>query len=342
MITMRRFLLLPFSLLFDLLTRARNWLYDRGWKKQVRFDVPVISVGNLTVGGTGKTPMVEYLVRLLSPGKRIAIISRGYGRTTKGFRRCSALDNAATVGDEPFQYYIKFKDIAVAVGEDRENAIRQMLTEIPDLDVILLDDAFQHRRVRPSFSILLTNYQRLFFKDNLMPAGRLREFPKGASRADVVVVTKCPEHITREEMSGITDQIHRFAHREVFFSVIRYQDPVPFYPQSSIRGVVALITGVANAGPFADYVCGKWEVVKQIAFPDHYQYSEKDVKRFQALRSAYPDVSFITTEKDMVKLKDLVGADLPFFYVPIEMHVISDQKKFDHLILARYGASVKV
>ena len=188
-----RILLFPFSWLYYLITQIRNRLYDRGLKPSVKFELPVICVGNLTVGGTGKTPMIEHLIRLLQNRFKVATLSRGYGRATKGIRIAGPSENASTIGDEPFQFYTKFgKRITVAVGEERALAIPTILQECSDTQIILLDDGFQHRKVSPGFSILLTDYHRPFYNDFLLPSGRLRESRWGAERADVIVVTKCP------------------------------------------------------------------------------------------------------------------------------------------------------
>jgi tetraacyldisaccharide 4'-kinase len=192
-----RILLLPVAWLYEGITRLRNWLYDKGYKKSTSFPLPVISVGNLTVGGTGKTPHVEYLVRLLKDQRQLVTLSRGYGRQTKGFLIADEQANAATIGDEPMQFYQKFgHQIKVAVGEKRVPAIEQILRLYPKTEIILLDDAFQHRAVRPCFSILLSDYHRPFYTDFVLPAGRLRESRKGAGRADAVIFSKCPQNLS--------------------------------------------------------------------------------------------------------------------------------------------------
>src|SRR5687768_4340702 len=251
-----RILLFPFALAYDLVTSLRNYLYDRGIKPSARFEVPVICIGNLSVGGTGKTPMVEHLIRLLYQQHRVATLSRGYGRKTKGFRLAADGDSPSTLGDEPFQFYSKFKDhITVAVGEERALAIPTILQTDSDVEVVLLDDAFQHRKVTPSLSILLSDYNRPFYDDYILPAGRLRESKQNAARADVIVVTKCPPQLSDDAMIEIEHAIRRHAEKPVFFASIRYGGPIPFSHSASaqIKNVI-LISGIANAKPLEDYV----------------------------------------------------------------------------------------
>src|SRR5688572_7356414 len=244
-----KFLLLPFAMLYDLVMDIRNRLYDMKMWPSTSFDIPVISVGNLAVGGTGKTPMTEYLIRLLSPQHKIATLSRGYGRKTKGFRIAGGHDSAATIGDEPYQMYKKFSPtIGVTVGEERVLAIPTILQELPETEIVLLDDAYQHRKVVPGFSVLLTEHGRPFFDDHIMPYGRLREGPEGAIRADVIVVTKCPSHMEEEEMMNFEHSIRKYSLNPIFFSKIRYGEPVSFGDASKkISSKVILLTGIANA-----------------------------------------------------------------------------------------------
>lgn len=338
-----KILLFPFAILYDIITRLRNRAYDTGRKPSVQFEVPVIGVGNLTVGGTGKTPMVEHLIRVLSPSYRLATLSRGYGRRTKGFRLAAAGDTASTLGDEPLQLFRKFGEtVTVAVGEDRAFAIPNILQEQPDTEVVLMDDAFQHRRVRPLINLLLSDYNRPFYRDLLLPAGRLRESRRGAGRADVVIVTKCPPEIQEEEMMEIEDAIHEYSLAPVFFTTIRYGNPVPFgafsaNPDAAPDDRIILVTGIAQAGPLVAYLKKSYTVLDHLAFPDHHTYTRADLEKLAGRVAQEPGLSIVTTEKDSVKLTDASLADLagrlPMFYLPMEAQFVKNGKDFDAVVL---------
>jgi tetraacyldisaccharide 4'-kinase len=333
-----RILLFPFAILYDMITRVRNYFYDHGLKPSASFDVPVICVGNLAVGGTGKTPMVEYLVRLLSVQGHVATLSRGYGRKTKGMRVAGEMDNAATLGDEPFQLYKKFSGkVIVTVGEERALAVPVIVDRFPQTNVILMDDAYQHRRVTPAMSILLTDFNRPFYNDYLMPTGYLREARKGASRADAVVVTKCPDGISEEKLMQVESQIRQYVQRPVFFSTIRYENPLPFGGhREKLKEKVILVSGIANPAPLKNYVASNFILVKHVALRDHHTYGLSDIEKIKELVGDNNDVSILTTEKDMVKiaqdnLKTLVET-LPFFYIPMEVSFIKSKSDFDEMI----------
>ena len=334
-----RILLFPFSWLYYLITQIRNRLYDRGLKPSVKFELPVICVGNLTVGGTGKTPMIEHLIRLLQNKYKVATLSRGYGRTTKGIRIAGPSENASTIGDEPFQFYTKFgKRITVAVGEERALAIPTILQECSDTQIILLDDGFQHRKVSPGFSVLLTDYHRPFYNDFLLPSGRLRESRWCAARADVIVVTKCPVQISEDKMIEIERSIRHYAEKPVFFTNIRYGNPTAFNDSSAILTKhIVLVTGIGNSKPLETYAKENFILIKHLAFNDHHIYTEGDIQTLISLKYTHPQVSFLTTEKDKVKLdaphfqRMLNG--LPLFYLPIEVDFIKAGKDFDEIVL---------
>lgn len=339
-----RFLLFPFSMVYQLITRLRNQLYDKGLKPSAEFDLPVINVGNLTVGGTGKSPMVEYLVKLLVASKKIATLSRGYGRQTKGFRIGDVNDNASTLGDEPFQFYRKFhNEITVAVGEERVLAISMILHEKPETEVIILDDAFQHRRVKPSLNILLCDYHRPFYKDYVLPAGRLRESRSGANRADIIVVTKCPAEITEEAKSKIRTAIQSIAAKPVFFTSVFYEKPISFHGHLLTGSDCIVVTGIANPEPFIQYLKLNYRIRQHLAFGDHHTYTHKDIERIGKMAEEYPGAAIFTTEKDMVKLKDPVffsmTKNLPVYYIPIAVQFLIDGSSFDEMILnhVRHG-----
>jgi tetraacyldisaccharide 4'-kinase len=330
-----RVILFPFAVLYDLITRLRNRLYDVGLKPSTSFSLPVIGIGNLAVGGSGKTPMTEYLVRLLQPKHHIATLSRGYGRQTRGIRIAAKSDNADTVGDEPYQLFRKFPGITVAVGEDRVLAIPDIVDRIPETDLVLLDDAFQHRRLKAGFEILVTDYNQPFYKDYLLPAGRLRESRWGARRADVIVITKCPADLSGDDESAIRRSVSEYAACPIFFSRIQYQKPVSFGGHSQTIGEdVLLVTGIANAAPIKRYAMENFHVIRHIAYPDHYRYSLKDLRRFSELIQG--NMSILTTEKDMVKLSEVSqkaeSLRLPFFYLPIELSFMKNGEDFEALI----------
>ena len=344
---MLKILLFPFALLYDLVTAVRNYLYDTGKRNSVKFEANVISVGNLTVGGTGKTPHVEYLIRLLKGTYKVATLSRGYGRKSKGFIIADKMSNASIIGDEPYQYYNKFgNEIIVTVGEDRVIAIPSLLMERPETEVILLDDAYQHRGVRPLLNILLSDYNRPFYEDCLMPAGRLRESRKGANRADIVVVTKCPQDISKEKEERIAISINKFTKKStpIFYSSISYGTPLAVFNKNYTyeNKKVLLFTGLANPMPFEEYIKQKFEVSEHLAFKDHYFYKLDDIlgiiEKFN-IHNVNDDHILMTTEKDMVKLlqEDIKNnlLELPIFYIPIEVYLLKDKKEFDDLIITK-------
>jgi tetraacyldisaccharide 4'-kinase len=336
-----RFLLFPLAILYDLITRIRNYLYNIGHKKSFGFTVPVICVGNLNTGGSGKTPMIEYLVRLLTNTTQVATLSRGYGRKTKGIRFAGADDSAMTIGDEPFQLYSKFSDdIHVVVGEDRAFAIPNILHEYPDTSVILLDDGFQHRSVKPRYSILVTEYATPFFNDFVLPVGNLREARRGASRADAVVVTKCPTDISGAQIQSLTSQIHEYAQVPVFFSGIKYGALKQFSgKESRVAGDVVLVSGIANASTFERQCKSQYEVVRHFQFADHHRYTVREIKAIcEFIAGRQKTTALITTEKDWVRLSapefTTMLNEISCYYLPIEMSFIENGSEFDKQILA--------
>jgi tetraacyldisaccharide 4'-kinase len=334
-----RILLFPFACIYGLVTNIRNRMYDLGLKPSVKFDTPVISVGNLTVGGTGKTPMIEHLIRLLNARFKVATLSRGYGRKTRGIRIGNDEDDAETLGDEPLQLYLKFgSQITVAVGEERALAIPTILQTRPETQIILMDDAFQHRQVKPLFSILLTDYHRPFYNDFILPAGRLREGRSGANRADVIVVTKCPQDVSSDQMMQIQKSITAYGEKPVFFTRIRYGQPVAFPRLTKpLSRNVALVTAIANSKPLHAYISGNFNMVKHFEYEDHHSYTEKDIYSWLSYARNHQDLSFITTEKDKVKIdkpcyqKLLTG--MSFFYLPIAIDFEKNGEDFDEMVL---------
>lgn len=314
--------------------RLRNAFYDNGLFKKQRPALRVISVGNLTVGGTGKTPMVEYLIKRYlanwpSDGPETATLSRGYGRTTKGFRLATDADTAATLGDEPLQLYRKFgRSVIVCVGERRADALYQMQQQFPQLRRVLLDDAYQHRAVDPHLNLLLSDYNRPFYADYPFPAGRLREGRSGAGRADAVIVTKCPSALSTDEQQQIRRSVHRYsgAGVPVLFAGLQYGQPVAYatqQPTDTLRSVV-LVSGLANADPLDAYVRQAFDLLTHHRFADHYAYQRADLDRLLADRP--PGAALLTTEKDWVKLDALLTTDeratLPVYYLPVSVQFL--------------------
>lgn len=341
-----KYLLLPLAGLYNVITRIRNHLYDIGHKKSFQFDTVVISVGNLNVGGSGKTPMIEYLIRLLHPHYKLAMLSRGYGRKTIGFRIATAQDNAGTVGDEPFQIYRKFgKEVVVAVGEERALAIPTILQEHPEVQLILLDDAFQHRAVVPQFSILVTDYSNPFYKDFVLPLGRLREARSGAARADVVVVTKCPGLTDAVEQNIKTKVTSIVGTKPIFFMQQAYRDPEPIGNTAIISNTVILVSGIANSSSLEQHVASRFKVIRHFRFADHHRYTPHDLEVITQFAHDQHGVSMITTEKDMVKLieeplRNLLEANR-WFYIPLQTSFIKDGSEFDTLITTQVESALK-
>jgi len=338
-----KILLSPFSFLYLLITSFRNHLYNIGYTRSFKFDTKIIAVGNLTVGGTGKTPHVEYLIRLLKDSYKIATLSRGYGRKTKGILIADDKATASTLGDEPMQFYKKFSsDVSVVVGEERALAIPTILFEKPDTQVILLDDAYQHRKVIPDLNILLTDYNRPFYEDSILPGGRLRESRSGAKRADLVIVSKCPANLDEEKRNEIISKIKRYssATAPIFFTGISYKEPCSVFGNSveTIKKII-LFSGIVKTKGLKAEVEKNYELLKFFEYPDHYEYSEKDFKKMANYYAEnYKEgLALLTTEKDMVKIishpqRDLLE-NLPLYYLPIEVFFLRDKEKFDALVL---------
>lgn len=326
--TLRK-ILFPFSVLYGAITALRNFLYDKEIKKPTSFDLPIIAVGNLSVGGTGKTPMVEYLIRLLSGKYKLATLSRGYKRKSKGFLLANATTKMEEIGDEPFQYHSKFKKIKVAVDENRVEGVAKILEMLPETEIVLLDDAFQHRKIKAGFYIMLTAYDDLYYKDLVLPAGNLRESRSGVKRADVVVVTKCPTDLTPEKIQEIKSKI-ACDNENIFFSTIQY-NTIVFNEKESLNlnelsDEFIAVAGIAKPQYFFDYL--KCSAENGLTFPDHHFFTEKDLR--QILNKANGK-KIITTEKDYMRLKPLLPEN-QLFYLPIEMKFLERKEQFDDKI----------
>jgi len=333
-----RYLFFPFAILYGLVTFIRNFLYDNGVLKSYSFAIPVIAVGNLNVGGTGKTPQIEYLIRLLSSNYKVATLSRGYKRKSQGFVLANANSNAEILGDEPFQFYKKFPQIQVAVDANRKNGIEQFLNQKDTPDIILLDDAFQHRKVKAGFYILLTAYDDLFCDDYILPTGNLRESRSGAKRADLIIVTKCPASLSETTQKEIAAKIG--SNKPIFFSEITYDDKVYSGDKSigvnELRDVdKLLLAGIAKPKPFFAYLQRENDVI--LKYSDHHHFSESEILEIKNKSNNHP---IITTEKDFVRLKDSILKE-QLFYLPIKSSFVSGGDNFDKTILDYVGTSTR-
>jgi len=326
-----RILLLPFALIYGFVVGIRNLLFDWKMLPSESFSLPVISVGNLSAGGTGKTPHVEYLIRLLMPELKVSTLSRGYGRDTHGFIAASEADFARTIGDEPMQYFVKFKDIRVFVDGHRRRGIKSILSHAPDTGVILLDDAYQHRFVKPGLSILLTDYHKLYCNDYLIPAGTLREPVRGASRADVIVVTKTPNVLSPITRRKIISDLKPRPHQQIYFSFIRYgqitslwDQDCRFIPEKKYSHII-LFVGIANPYPLQDQLKKYCNELTTLLYPDHYQYSNTDLDKIKRIFDELYSRNklLVTTEKDAMRIlnPDLMekAVQMPIHYMPIEV-----------------------
>lgn len=327
-----RKILFPFSLIYAAVTSLRNFLYDKGIKKSTAFNLPIIAVGNLSVGGTGKTPMVEYLIRLLSDKHSLAVLSRGYKRKSKGFYLANDTTTIKEIGDEPFQYHSKFKNINVAVNADRVEGVNNILEALPKTEIVLLDDAFQHRKIKAGFYIMLTAYNDLFYNDLVLPAGNLRECKSGVKRANVLVVTKCPKDLSDQEMLQIKSKI-AIDNDKIFFSTISYHHSVTNNVEeisiTNLKNDFIAVAGIAKPQYFYEYLnCNKNDC---LTFPDHHFFSEQDLNKILQKANGR---KIITTEKDYMRLQNLLPKN-QLYYLPIEMDFVKDSQAFDIEIVRR-------
>ena len=340
-----KWLLFPFAVLYGWIMALRNFLYNQGIFKASSFDLPVISVGNLTVGGTGKTPHVEFLLRFLNNYKT-ATLSRGYKRSTKGFVLADSTVSATTIGDEPYQYFLDFPEVTVAVCEKRVTGIRNIQELKPETEVIILDDAFQHRAVTPSLNLLITDFYRRFDADFMLPTGLLREPRSGARRADAVLVSKCPEGLNAAERSEIRNSIGKYTKTgtPVFFSAYKYGPPVAFGNASEVSKNIILVTGIANPEPLIRYLQqAGYSIAAHLNWLDHHHYTTADLEKIaQAWQEQSGNCSIFTTRKDAVKLMQpeftFSVEKLPFYYLPIEVSFLEGQAVFEQMVLAAVKA----
>jgi len=336
------------SFFYGVITSLRNDLFNLKILHSEEFDFPVISVGNITVGGTGKTPHTEYIAELLKSHFKVAILSRGYKRITKGFFTVEQNSKVLHVGDEPLQVKLKFNDLIVAVDEDRVHGIAQLMELPVNPDVILLDDAFQHRYVTPGINILLTDYNHLITKDSLLPYGRLRESASNKIRASIIIVTKCPATLKPIDERIITKELEIRPYQDLYFSKIDYGSLMPIFPADVSRKslelaegmTILMVTGIANPLHFKTYLSRWTQDIHEMNFPDHHQYVQKDLDRiayeFDAVSSGSKII--ITTEKDMVRFRDL--GTVPevmrkfMYYIPLKISFLNDMgQDFDRKIV---------
>ena len=333
-----RKILYPFSFLYGIIIGIRNKCFDLGIIESKSFDFPVIAVGNLSVGGTGKSPMIEYLIRIFASDYKTAVVSRGYGRNTKGFLMASEGSKARDIGDEPYQFFRKFKNLTVAVDEKRVRGIEKLRQMRPELELILLDDAFQHRYVKAGFYILLTAYDKLYSDDLMLPAGNLRESASGANRADLIVVTKCPPDLNEKKKGEIISKLSNGSDESIFFSCIDYDEQITNDSGEAISVArlggykVLLITGIANPRPLENFLKGKKLDFEQLKYSDH-QFIGK--REFMSIEKKFNGMSgdrklILTTEKDYVR--SFQNVDLPVYYIPIRTRILDQGKKFNELI----------
>ncbi len=323
-----RKLLFPLGVLYWLVTFIRNWLYDLGIFTSKSYDLPIIAIGNLSAGGTGKTPQTEYIIRLLKNTYKIAVLSRGYKRSTKGFLLANDVVTSSELGDESFQMYSKFPEISVAVCEDRQTGIENLISK-SNPDIILLDDAFQHRKVKAGFYILLTSYDDLFSDDYILPFGNLRESAIGKKRADVVVVTKCPQNITEKNKDEVRLKLN--VNFPVFFTSIDYNSDVFSAENSiSVSDIISkekiIVAGIAKPKYFIDYLNSGTD--KVMIYPDHHNFSEAEISEISELSK---DKIIVTTEKDFMRLNRKIHSS-NLFYLPIQTKFNSDKEQFDSLV----------
>lgn len=337
MITIVKWILLPISLIYQAVVWIRNQCYDRGILKSKSFQIPTIVIGNLTVGGTGKSPMTEYLVRLLSQQYKLATLSRGYGRTSKGFRLVQVDSSPLDSGDEPLQFKRKFPNLTVAVCEDRCTAV-QILQQ--SHEVILLDDAYQHRKLKPGYTILLFDYHSLFQPTLTLPTGPYRDNISASKRANLIVITKCPQVLTTENKAYISHKIRKYSNSPIFYTGIQYdaiRDIKGRHIELQIADMhILLLTGIANPRPLVEFLRDRTNDMTQLHFADHHNYSLAD---YQKIRSTFDKIDstnkiLVTTEKDMQRLDRSLLHNIPLYYIPIRLKTADHQQDtFDHFIL---------
>jgi tetraacyldisaccharide 4'-kinase len=336
-----RILLFPFSLIYALAIWIRNMMFDKGWFSTSTFNLPLIGIGNLTAGGTGKSPMVEFILSRFKDQFNLAVLSRGYMRKTSGYALANPQSTALEIGDEPMQFYNKFPSVTIAVGEERIVAIPQLLHDVPQTEVIILDDAYQHRSVTPGLNILLTDYNNLFTRDWFLPTGDLRDLKSGYKRADVLVVTKCPPELSAEQKEEVIEELKPLASQQVYFTSIHYGIPYHLFTKEkrplNDKTEALLISGIANPKPLKKFLADNTAAYYDMLYSDHHIFSIDDLKdirkRFEHISSSNKII--ITTEKDAMRLTKFQQAliDYPIYVIPIDVNFLfGGEKGFTELI----------
>ncbi len=341
--------LMPLSWFYAAGVKLRNTLFDIGVLKSRAFDVPVISVGNITIGGTGKTPHVEYLISLLKNDFKVAVLSRGYKRKSKGFIIANSSTTMQDIGDEPYQMKQKFPEVTVAVDKNRCHGIDELMDADSKLDVILLDDAFQHRYVKPGINILLVDYHRLIIYDKLLPAGRLREPLNGKNRADIVIVTKCPKDLKPMEYRVVMKAMNLYPYQQLYFSTLQYSDLLPLFstaaePQklNQLKSThVLLLTGIASPEQMIHDLSPLTHQLQSLSFRDHHQFKPKDIQLINDTFAAMPsNKCIITTEKDATRLFDVEGLSdevkASLYILPVKITFMQDQQTIFNQFITGY------
>ena len=337
-----RYLLLPLSFLYSIILRVRNKLFDLNWLKYTSFNFPIICIGNLAVGGTGKTPMVEYLLRLLKNNYSVATLSRGYKRKTIGFGIANDGTTALDIGDEPMQFHLKFPDVIVSVGEERLAAIPQLLHDRPETKVIILDDAFQHRQVKAGLNFLLTEYAKLYTRDFVLPAGDLRDCKQSAERSEIIIVTKCKHNLDEVEKKLIIKELKIKNNQQVFFTSITYTEPYHLFTKLTTditqSSDILLVCGIANPKPLKDYLTSHVNTYDMLRYPDHHIFNIADLeeikKQFKKIQSENKII--LTTEKDGVRLTKFENElkDFPLYVLPIEhAFMFNEGEQFNKIVI---------
>jgi tetraacyldisaccharide 4'-kinase len=338
-----RILLLPFALVYWLGISVRNWFYNKNVFKSASFGLPLVCIGNLSVGGTGKSPMVEYLVEKLKDKFKVATLSRGYKRKTKGYTLAAESSTALEIGDEPMQFHLKFPDVPVAVGEKRIEAIPQLLHDKPETEAIILDDAFQHRSIKAGLNILLTDYNNLFTRDFYLPTGDLRDLKSSYKRAEVIIVTKCKPDLSIEEKQKLMKEINPLPEQQIFFTCIDYGAPyhIKTGQTSGLSELkeVLLVSGIANPRPLKKLLEEQSKVYYMMQYPDHHIFTIDDLneikKKFKSIKANSKMI--LTTEKDAVRLIKFNNdvTELPLYVIPVRPRFLfGEEEKFDELVIS--------
>jgi tetraacyldisaccharide 4'-kinase len=348
MILVLRILASPFAFLYGLILFIRNWCYGAGILPETSFELPIINVGNLAFGGTGKTPHIEYLIKLLKPTYKVAVLSRGYKRKTIGYCFATIESSTAEIGDEPRQIKQKFKDeIHLAVSENRVIGVPNLLFDAEDTDVILLDDAFQHRAIKAGLNILLTDFNNLFTSDYLTPIGTLREYRAGYKRANIIIITKCSEDLSQKEKDKIIAQIKPLANQQIFFSYQKYNDLMPYFTQSIENHAnlqlsdIMIFSGIAKADSFENYLeQNSNKTLTAWRFGDHHEFTKEEIKKLLTEFDKYDSKNkiLVSTEKDAMRLQtaefEAILRNYPIYYLPLQVAFFqNDKNTFNRTIL---------